>query len=272
MIKRTRIVAILGIILAIPLVALAVIPMFFSERVSNRVKAEINQTLEARVNWRDASLSFFSDFPNLGLELNDFSVAGTRKFAGDTLASVKRLAVVLDLGSVWRNYRSGAPIVVRSVELDRPRVALRALEDGTANWDIMKPSADTSAGKAVSVTLRRFDINDGTISLDDQKSKLFASLGGYRQSLNGDFGQDAFLLETSAHADSVSLRFGGIPYLNHVALTIDADVNADMKKKQFTFAKNEIRLNDLILAFTGSAAIGAKNTTLDIAFSRPPDG
>jgi hypothetical protein len=148
-------------------------------------------------------------------------------------------------------------------------VALKALEDGTANWDITKPSADTSASKAVSVTLRRFDITDGSISLDDRKSKLFASLVGYRQSLTGDFGQDAFLLETSAHADSVSLRFSGIPYLNQVALTIDADVNADMRKKQFTFAKNEIRLNDLILAFTGSAAIGAKNTTLDIAFNAP---
>ena len=269
MTKRTRIIAIIGIVVAIPLVVLAVIPMFFSGSVSRRVKAEINQALEARVDWRDASLSFFSDFPNLGLELNDLSVAGTRRFAGDTLASVERLAVVLDLGSVWRNYRTNAPIVVRSVDLDRPRVALKALEDGTANWDITKPSADTSAGKAVSVTLRRFDINDGTISLDDQKSKLFASLVGYRQSLNGDFGQDAFLLETNAHADSVTLRFSGIPYLNHVALTIDADANADMKKKQFTFAKNEIRLNDLILAFTGSAVIGAKNTALDISFTAP---
>lgn len=269
MTKRTRILAILGVIVVIPLVALAALPIFFSDSVSNRVKAEINQTLEARVNWRGASLSFFSDFPNLGLELDDFSVAGTRKFEGDTLAAVKRLAVVLDLGSVWRNYRSNAPVIVRSIELDRPRVALRALEDGTANWDITKPSADTSAGKAVSITLRRFDVNDGSISLDDRQSKLFASLVGYRQSLNGDFGQDAFLLQTNAHADSVSLRFGGIPYLNHVALTIDADVNADMKKKQFTFAKNEIRLNDLILAFTGSAAIGEKNTTLDVAFNAP---
>ena len=269
MTKRTRILATIAVVVAIPLVALAIIPMFFSERIANRAKAEINGALEARVNWLDADLSFFNDFPNLALALNDFSVAGTRKFAGDTLAAVKRVAVVLDLGSVWRNYRTNAPIVVRSIELDRPRVALKALEDGTANWDITKASADTSAGKAVSVTLRRFDINGGSISLDDRKSKVFASLVGYRQSLNGDFGEDAFLLKTNAHADSVSLRFSGIPYLNHVALTINADVNADMKKKQFTFAKNEIRLNDLVLAFTGSAAIGAKNTRLDVAFNAP---
>ena len=36
------------------------------------------------------------------------------------------------------------PIVVRAVELDQPRLSLIALEDGTANWDITKKTAEAA--------------------------------------------------------------------------------------------------------------------------------
>src|SRR5688572_31351589 len=141
--KRTKIFVVLGTLLVVPLVALAVLPLFFRDRIVARVKAEVNETIEARVDWRDASLGLFSNFPHLTLGLDDLSVAGTRRFTGDTLAKVERLHVVLDLASVLRNVRRGDPIVVRSVEIDRPSLSLRVLEDGTANWDIAK---ETPAG------------------------------------------------------------------------------------------------------------------------------
>jgi hypothetical protein len=270
--KRTRILVALGILLGLPLVALAVVPLVFRDRIVARVKAEANRSIEARVDWRGEGLSLFRDFPNVTLRLDDVSVAGTKRFAGDTLARVGRLQVVLDLASVLGSVRRGDPIVVRAVDIDRPSVSLRVLEDGTANWDIAKetPGGTTQqASRPLSVSLRRLDIRDASISLDDRKSKLVASLVGYRQSLNGDFAKDLFTLATTAHADSVTLRFAGIPYLTRVAVDITADVNADMRHKKFTFAKNEIRLNDLRLAFSGSATAGKENVALDVAFSTP---
>src|SRR5688572_3407000 len=268
--QRTRTLVIVGIILLIPLVLLVVLPLAFADSVVARVKAEVNETVEARVDWQDAGLSFFGDFPNLTLSLDQLSIANTGRFAGDTLAKVGTLNVVLDLGSVWRNYRRGEPIIVRSVELDRPVLALRVLEDGTANWDIAKDTAvrgDTSS--PVSVTLRGLEIRDASVSLDDRQSRLVASLAGYRQSLSGDFAQDVFAIETLAHADSVSLSFAGIPYLTKVMLSLSADINADMRTRTFTFAENELRLNELRLGFSGSARIGEDRTTLDMTFNAP---
>src|SRR5512138_3309197 len=114
--KRSRTLVVVGSILAALLLALATMAMLFGGRIANRVKAEVNKSLEARVNWRDAGLSLFGDFPNLTLGLKDLSVAGTRRFAGDTLAKIEQLEVVLDLASVIRNVRRGEPIVVRSVK------------------------------------------------------------------------------------------------------------------------------------------------------------
>jgi len=272
--KRTRILVIIGTVVLVPIIALALVPIFFRDRIVARVKAEVNQAVEARVNWRDASLAIFRDFPNLTLGLDDLSIAGTRQFAGDTLAKVSRLEVVLDLGSVLRNVRRGDPIVVRSIALERPTVALRVLEDGTANWDIAKKMAnpETGASRPLAVSLRRFDIRNAALSLDDRQSKLEASLTGFRQSLTGDFSQDAFTIDTDAHADSVSLEFGGIPYLTRVALNVTAAIGADMRDvraKKFTFGKNSVRLNDLALAFTGSAIVRDENVGLDMAFNTP---
>ena len=268
---RTKILLGAGTVIVVLFVLLATLPFLFSDRIAARVKTEVNSALEARVDWHGAGLSLFGDFPNLTLRLDDLSIAGKRLFAGDTLARIHRLGVVLDLGSVLRNYRAGDAIVVRSIELERPVIALKVLEDGSANWDITKKTAPTTqkAPSPFKVSLRKLDISNATISLDDRKSRLFASLVGYRQSLSGDFATDLFTLATRAHGDSVTVRFAGIPYLNHVALDLAADVNADMRNKKFTLAKNEIRLNDLRLALTGSAAMRGDDVALDLSFNTP---
>ena len=268
---RTKILVGAGTVIIVLLGALATLPLLFSDRIATRVKTEVNSALAARVDWRDAGLSLFGDFPNLTLRLDDLSIAGTRLFAGDTLARIHRLGVVLDLGSVLRNYRGGDAIVVRSIALERPVIALKVLDDGSANWDITKKTASTTqqASRPFKVSLRKLDITNATISLDDRKSRLFASLVGYRQSLSGDFATDLFTLATRAHGDSVTVRFAGIPYLNHVAFDLTADVNADMRNKNFTLAKNEIRLNDLRVALTGSAMTRGDNLALDLSFNTP---
>ena len=268
---RTKILLGAGTVIVVLFVLLATLPFLFSDRIAARVKTEVNSALEARVDWHGAGLSLFGDFPNLTLRLDDLSIAGKRLFAGDTLARIHRLGVVLDIGSVLRNYRAGDAIVVRSIELERPVIALKVLEDGSANWDITKKTAPTTqkAPSPFKVSLRKLDISNATISLDDRKSRLFASLVGYRQSLSGDFATDLFTLATRAHGDSVTVRFAGIPYLNHVALDLAADVNADMRNKKFTLAKNEIRLNDLRLALTGSAAMRGDDVALDLSFNTP---
>ena len=268
---RTKILLGAGTVIVVLFFLLATLPFLFSDRIAARVKTEVNSALEARVDWHGAGLSLFGDFPNLTLRLDDLSIAGKRLFAGDTLARIHRLGVVLDLGSVLRNYRAGDAIVVRSIELERPVIALKVLEDGSANWDITKKTAPTTqkAPSPFKVSLRKLDISNATISLDDRKSRLFASLVGYRQSLSGDFATDLFTLATRAHGDSVTVRFAGIPYLNHVALDLAADVNADMRNKKFTLAKNEIRLNDLRLALTGSAAMRGDDVALDVSFNTP---
>lgn len=273
--RPTRILAIVGAIIALSLALLIVLPLFFRDRIAQRAKVEVNRALEARIDWRDVGLSFFRDFPNLTLRLDDFTAAGIGRFEGDTLASIRHLQVALDLPSVIRNAVSqgGGPIVVRSIELDQPRLSLVKLEDGTANWDITKKTAEAErqpkAARPVAISLRSFEIRDATVAFNNQQAGLKAVVNGFTQTLSGDFSEQLVALQTRAHADTLSLTFAGVPYLNQVKLDLTADVQADLAKKAFTLKNSGVRLNDLTLGVSGSAATAGDEIGLDLAFNTP---
>ena len=265
---------IIGIAAAIALVVilLAVLPYLFRDRISERVRAEIAKSVNADVRWSGVGIGLFRNFPNVTFRLNDLSVVNKKPFEGDTLLAMRQFRVVLDLGSVLRNLTSGGAIVVREVSLQQPVANLRVLNDGTANWDIARErpaAAKSDTSKALAVSLRRLAVDDASISFDNRESDLTAALAGLDVALNGDFTQDRFDLGTRVNADDVSVRFAGIPYLDHVAVALDTDVGADMRAKRFTFKDDRLSLNKLVLAFAGSVALGDENTGLDLTFSTP---
>jgi hypothetical protein len=272
--RRTRILAIAGSLVVLVLVLLVVLPFLFRDRIADRVKGEVNRSVNARVEWQDVGLTFFRDFPNLTLRLDELTVAGIGRFEGDTLASIGHLGVALDLASVLRNVvGGGAPIVVRSIALDRPRLSLIKLEDGAANWDITRDTAMAAqrpaAAKPVAISLRRFEITDAAVALDNRQAGLKASLAGFEQSLTGDFSRSQVVIRTEAHSDTVNVTFAGIPYLNRVTLDLEADVQADLTRKSFTLKDTGLRLNDLQLAVSGTAATAGDDLALDLAFDTP---
>ncbi|HET9464938.1 MAG TPA: AsmA-like C-terminal region-containing protein [Gemmatimonadales bacterium] len=270
--RSTRVLAIVGAVLALLLVLLLVLPFLFRDRIAARAKTAVNQNLNARVDWNNVGLSFFRHFPNLTLTLDGLTAVGVDRFQGDTLAAVRHLRVSLSLPSVLRNVMGGSgPVVVRAIELDQPRLSLIALEDGTANWDITRKAAqpEPSAAKPVAVSLRRFEIEDGDIAFDNRRSKLKATLRGYDQSLSGDFSQRNVAVQTRASADTASVTFAGIAYLNRVKLGLTADAEADLAEKTYVLKDTELSLNDLKLAVAGSARSIGESLGLDLAFRAP---
>ncbi len=280
MTRPTRILAWTGGVIAVLLLLLLVMPYAFRGTIEERVKTQVNKTVDAKVDWHDLGLGFFRNFPNLTLTLDGLTVANRGRFEGDTLASVGHLRVVLDLASVLGSMMGGKPIVVRAVELDEPRLKLVALEDGTTNWDITKKTPETAApaaSKPMAISLRRFEIKNAAVVFDNRKARLKALVSGYDQSLSGDFSQDLVAVQTRAGADTVSVTFAGIPYLNRVKLALTADVQADLAKKVYTLKQTGLKLNDLALGVAGSVAQRAgggagsspSSLYLDLAFSAP---
>ncbi|MGH7551795.1 MAG: AsmA-like C-terminal region-containing protein [Longimicrobiales bacterium] len=258
----------LGVFIGLSLLALILFPVLFADRITAHAKAEIGEAVNAQVDWRDAGLTFLRNFPNLTLRLEDLTVRGMNRFEGDTLAAIGNFRVVLDVRSVL----FGDQIVIRSIELNELALHLIVLQDGAANWDIVKPKpgeVGASERAGFNLGLRALNVHGARIVFDNRKAGLFASLDGLEHSLRGDFTQERFNIDTRTQSDEVTVRFAGISYLDRVALDVTADIDADLANQRFTFGENQVRLNDLLLNFSGHVAKAGDDLELDVQFDSP---
>ncbi len=257
-------------VVVVLIVALATIPLLFGDRIAARLKAQVDQSVNARVAWSGVGLSLLRDFPNVTASVNGLRVAGVQQFERDTLVTMDRAKLVLDLRSVVGYLRSGKPIVIREITFEKPVVHLKRLADGTANWEITK-STDTTASRSngVHVTLRELAVHGGVVTMDDRQGQLAASIHGLDEALSGDFATRKFVLTTRTSIDSLSMRFAGVPYLNRVALMLHANVDADLDAHRFTLKDDSLRLNKLLVTASGAITTGSPNLGLDLKFAAP---
>jgi len=254
------------------LVALAfTIPVVFKKPITRLVRNEINKSINAKVDFKNVSLSLFRHFPKISISLADLSVAGINEFANDTLISAKTLDASVNLISAIK----GKDIKVYAVYLESPRIHALVNKEGKANWDIAKESTDTSASADNSpsefkMNLQKYKISDGYILYKDESSNMKAEIAGLNHEGSGDFTQDVFTLSTKTKADAADLIYASIPYFANTTADIDADIQIDNTTNKYTFKTDAITLNNLKLNAEGFFQLANDSTyNMDIKFKSP---
>src|SRR5690554_6591058 len=90
-----------GIIVAVLILALALLPVILKKPLLEKAKTAINQNVDADVEFADLNLSFFRSFPKINLELVPVSVTGRGAFSNDTLLLVPSLRTKTALGQLF---------------------------------------------------------------------------------------------------------------------------------------------------------------------------
>lgn len=246
------------------LVSAILIPVVFKGKITALIKEEINKNLNATVDFSSVSLSFFKQFPSLSLTVGNLTVVGREEFEKDTLANISELTVGVNLFSVV----SGNQINIRSVILEKPRLNLIVLENGKANYQIVKEDTSAAAPQepsAFKVQLKKYAVTDGRLSYDDRSLGFKLLLDNLRHSGSGDFTSDFFTLSTNTSAIT-HLWYSGIKYLSAVNTGIKADIDMDMKNMSFTFKQNEIKLNELVLGIDGRISMPEEPINIDLKY------
>lgn len=245
----------------------ASVPLFFKKEIDAKIKSSINKNLNAKVDFKELDLSLISSFPNLGIKINSLTIIGVDSFSKDTLANVKQLQLNVNLLSVIK----GETYQIKSVTLNEPKIFARVLKSGKANWDIMKKDSSASvsdtASKPFKVALQKYAIEKGKIIYDDASLGFFMQLDSLDHSGKGDFTQNLFTLDTKSDIEKLTIKYGGIPYLNKVKLNAEIPIDIDMKNMKFSFAENRIQLNELMLSAIGFLSMpNANDIVMDFKF------
>lgn len=257
---------IIGIVLLVIIVLLVTLPFLFKDKIVEKVKEEVNKSLNAKVDFKDVDISIFRSFPDFSLSLDNLQVIGVDEFAKDTLTTIKSFKVTLDIMSVIK----GEKMQIEEIILDQPNIHAIVLKNGKANWDIAKPSPEDTSKPAeptnFKIGLRKFEITNGKVIYDDASTGTLAVIEGLNHTLKGDFTQDVFTMETNTEMANTNVSYGGVKYLSKVNTGIKADLEMDMVKSKYTFKQNEFRLNELVFVLDGWVAMPKGDIDMDLKF------
>ena len=243
----------LGILIGLIIVLAIVLPLIFKKQIVQAVKNEINNSLNATVDFKDYHLSIFRNFPDFTLGLDDLTVVGQNEFKKDTLADIKKLRFTIGLFSVIK----GEQYTIKRISIERPKIILKVLHNGKANWDIAKPSAEkpepgeTEKPSTFKLSVQKLSISHANVRYDDYQTNMHALVKNLHHSLSGDLTADFTSLKTKTTIDTLNFSYGGIKYLHKINLSVKADIDADLKNSKYTFKDNEFRINELYLKLDG---------------------
>lgn len=256
------------IFLAVLLLAAAVAPLLFKDKIKQALDKEIAKNINANVNYAtdDVSLSLLRDFPNLSLGVDNLSVVGKDSFATDTLAMIPSFRMGLNLFSVF-----GDELQVNSITLNEPTIRLLVLKSGKANWDIFLDDttatapADTAASD-FRMAIKGWEISNGTIYYDDLSIPFGIAAYNVQHSGSGDFGQDVFDMVSETTADRLTMTYDGTNYLENARLNADVTMAMDLDKMLYTFKENNIRVNEMPFTFDGTILMPDEAIDFDLTF------
>jgi len=243
-----------GITLLLIIVLLILTPILFKDQIKQMVVDEVNKNLTAELVVGDIDLTFFSTFPNMTIQLYDTKLIGKKEFKGVELVSMKKMTAHVGFWSVV----AGDQVEVDEIHIEEPVIDIRILENGMANYDIVKPDEEKTKEEleepsSFKLSLQEYSITNGKIRYDDKLYDMYMELDNLQHTGKGDLTAETLDFETTTLIDKCSYKMYGISYLTEVKT--DAEVNILMefteKSSKFTLKNNTIKLNKVVCSLDG---------------------
>ncbi len=247
------------------LLAAIILPIVYEDEIKAKITEEINKNINAKVYFKDFGLGIFRDFPNLTASLDDFGLVNLAPFEGDTLISAKSFGIGIDFWSLF-----GEQFKINGVLLNQPKIKIKVLKNGDANYNIAKETTEAAtdtAQSSFSAKIDHWQIKDGLLVYDDAVYQTFVEMKGLDHEGKGDFSKDLFDLGLKLKIESLTASYEKINYLNKKLVETKMTLGADMKNMKFTFKDNESRINDFVFAFNGWFQMLENGYDMDISFN-----
>ena len=243
-----------GITLLVLIILLILVPIIFKDQLKQLVIDEVNKSLLAELSLRDFDLTFISTFPNMTIELMDAKLQGKDQFKDVTLADIKSIKAHVGFWSVV----SGDQVEIDEIHISDPIFNVKVLEDGLANYDIVKPDSlktpeEIEEPSSFKLSLKEYSISNATLIYDDRESPMYAEMRNLTHTGTGDLTADVIDFETTTTMDQLSYKMGSVPYLTDVKT--EAVINLLMEftetTSKFTLKENEFKLNEVTFSIDG---------------------
>ncbi|WP_026712400.1 AsmA family protein [Flavobacterium daejeonense] len=260
---------IIGIILLLFAGSLFAIPYFFKDQIKAKILDAINQKVDARVNFADADLSLFKNFPNATVSVEKLTIINKAPFEGDTLVALGELNLKMSVKELFKG--DNEAMNIDGINSKDGLINIIFNKDGVGNYDIAlkdDKETDNSKSKPLALNIQQYKIENFQFRYFDEASKIKMVIDSLNHEGKGDFSASKLDLDTHSTA-KISLDMDKVNYMNKVALTLEAVLGIDLEKSKYTFKENKALINQLPLEFDGYIQLVDAGQEYDLKFKTP---
>jgi len=254
----------LGITIASILFLMFIIPILFPGTIEKQVKIFANKHLAGELDYKKTHLTFFRHFPSLTVSVDDILLKGSKPFEQDTLLAAKELSVGINL----KNLIFDQEIKIDEIYVNDATANVFVNSKGQANYNVYvskpseKPKDTTEAGASIKLDLIK--LKNWNIKYNDHSANVLVNAKGLNYTGKGGLSEDIFDLETDLDIDKVDFALNRIWYAQQKTLHADLITRINTNALTFVLRKNELRINELPLKFTGFVSILKDGYNLNI--------
>ncbi|WP_107039035.1 AsmA-like C-terminal region-containing protein [Brumimicrobium mesophilum] len=254
-----------GIIISL-MILISALLLVFKDDIKSYALKEANKYLNKRVHIGYIDIGIWKSFPDLTLSFDDVLVHS--KFdsiqTGDTAIFAKKFDLRLNpLDILGGNYD------VHRIDIDNAVLNLKILENGSVNYDFLKPSGDTTV-TPFEFNLEKINLTSTDFTYDNKSTQQYYAAYFNTLEFNGSFTEKQFILGAKTDFDVKTIQSKSVKLLENKKTKCDISIQMDQINDVFEIISADLSINDLPFLVKGKVSndsmdfyVGAKN--LDLA-------
>lgn len=233
---RKKVLKIIGVVLLVFIGIVIAAPFLLEAKIGDILKNNVNNNVNATLDFSEAKLSLVRSFPSAEVELKDVTFINKEPFVGDTLFASNRIELKMGIGELFKS--SGESIAIKSFLVDGAQLNIKIDKEGNASYDIGNQTDVVSEKEGNSegfkLDLQSYQISDSKIIYEDLTNGTKLMVADLEHKGNGDLSLAKSELETNTEA-LVSLEMDSTKYLNENTIKLDAVIGIDLEENRYTF-------------------------------------
>jgi hypothetical protein len=234
----------------------------FEDQIAKYAIDQLNKKVNTNIQYKELSFSLISRFPMGTLQFTDVKVQEVVKTSkkGDLLRAKNIFIEFNAWDMITGNY------AIRKVEIEQARIRLKMFADGSDNFQIFKPSQDTSSSD-FKMKLNSIKFKDVDFGFAD-----YSTLQHYRILLksakaNGDFSSEIYSFNLSGSVFLYDISYDSIQYIKNKDAEVKLQFDVNSPKGSYMVKNGKLSVNKIPFKVDGVVIYSDAEKSMDYTIS-----
>ncbi len=253
------------LVLLLIAVAITVWIVFTPSKLTPIVQKQVDKYITCKSEIGDVELTFFSTFPQFGLQINGVTLINPMDGApSDTLLNAKTATATLDFKAFWNNNE----LILHNLDFENVTLNAFVNKNGKANYDVYKSDTTTIDTSAFENPFKLIDIQNITlknskVTYTNISSQMYAGLQNLDGRIRMQMKQNDVNAVIEALSTNVWYKMDTIEYVKDGNVKVDIPLQYLFDKGLLSITDSRINYNGLVANVTGTISGNSNNDDIN---------